>query len=70
MNPGVPYDCGCVLTRPEKSRYYAARWKIYINKKVLILRCLDCGRQHQFDLAKIEVQRIVMGEKGNDEIQI
>ena len=50
------YDCGCVLTRRRESRYFAARWKIKKSKGWIILRCLDCGRTHHFQLLKAEIQ--------------
>ena len=60
-NYGLLYDCGCVDQRPENSRLFGSRWKVYVNKKIINIRCLDCGRVHSFDLSREYVQRVYYG---------
>jgi len=46
------FDCGCVVTRPRDSRYYAARWKVYTTVNYIILKCLDCGKIRRFEMKR------------------
>lgn len=46
------YDCGCVISRPKDSKYFASRWRIYMSQNMIMLKCKDCGRVHHFELKK------------------
>jgi len=44
------FDCGCIVSRPINSKFYACRWKIYRSLNYIVLRCKDCGKMYHFEL--------------------
>ncbi len=63
------YDCGCVSTRPKDPsvKSYGTRWRAYITRLAVKLKCRDCGRVHTFELKKEGVQMIKFGDKNSEE---
>lgn len=52
----IVLDCGCVITRPRKSRLYGARWRAYKAPYSIILKCLDCGKSTTYALYRDQKQ--------------
>ena len=52
------YDCGCVLSRPHLSscNNYGTRWRAYLTKGHIKLRCRDCGKIHTFEFIKVKLE--------------
>jgi hypothetical protein len=44
------FDCGCVPSRPqeESCHSYGTRWRAYVTKGKILLKCRDCGRIRHF----------------------
>jgi hypothetical protein len=63
------YDCGCVVNRPKEAscKAFGTRWRVYISRNFIILKCRDCGRRHKFQLVRNGVQMIQFGLKEEED---
>jgi len=57
------YDCGCVQSRPREQscKNFGTRWRVYVTKLHIILKCRDCGRLHHFELRRPGIQVMMFG---------